>query len=146
MSSKNFSWRYSLAATVLLLSPFDLLASLGMDMYLPAVPFMPNALGTTASTIQLTLVPVSSCLDRYRTDWGAAPFYWEVASPTLWRQWASLLRHRLKSFWGFGFFRLVVPRRALFPHLQQYVTFTQVARKVMSFTAYSDPCWPWSRR
>ncbi|MFS4722439.1 CmlA family chloramphenicol efflux MFS transporter [Klebsiella pneumoniae] len=49
------SWRYSLAATVLLLSPFDLLASLGMDMYLPAVPFMPNALGTTASTIQLTL-------------------------------------------------------------------------------------------
>uniref|UniRef100_UPI0018DE61DC MFS transporter n=1 Tax=Klebsiella pneumoniae TaxID=573 RepID=UPI0018DE61DC len=55
MSSKNFSWRYSLAATVLLLSPFDLLASLGMDMYLPAVPFMPNALGTTASTIQLTL-------------------------------------------------------------------------------------------
>ncbi len=55
MRSKNFSWRYSLAATVLLLSPFDLLASLGMDMYLPAVPFMPNALGTTASTIQLTL-------------------------------------------------------------------------------------------
>ncbi|HAJ4137357.1 TPA: CmlA/FloR family chloramphenicol efflux MFS transporter, partial [Escherichia coli] len=55
MSSKNFSWRYSLAATVLLLSPFDLLASLGMDMYLPAVPFMPNALGTTVSTIQLTL-------------------------------------------------------------------------------------------
>ncbi|EFH3799930.1 CmlA family chloramphenicol efflux MFS transporter [Escherichia coli] len=55
MSSKNFSWRYSLAATVLLLSPFDLLASLGMDMYLPAVPFMPNALGTTASTIQPTL-------------------------------------------------------------------------------------------
>ena len=39
MRSKNFSWRYSLAATVLLLSPFDLLASLGMDMYLPAVPF-----------------------------------------------------------------------------------------------------------
>ncbi|EDG5242353.1 CmlA/FloR family chloramphenicol efflux MFS transporter, partial [Salmonella enterica subsp. enterica serovar Bovismorbificans] len=28
VSSKNFSWRYSLAATVLLLSPFDLLASL----------------------------------------------------------------------------------------------------------------------
>ncbi len=28
---KNFSWRYALAATVLL-SPFDLLASLGMDV------------------------------------------------------------------------------------------------------------------
>lgn len=150
---KNFSWRYSLAATVLLLSPFDLLASLGMDMYLPAVPFMPNALGTTASTIQLTLttylvmIGAGQLLFGPLSDrLGRRPFYWEVASPTLWRQWASLLRHRLKSFWGFGFFRLVVPRRALFPHLQQYVTFTQVARKVMSFTAYSDPCWPWSRR
>ncbi|HAS0763709.1 chloramphenicol efflux MFS transporter CmlB [Pseudomonas aeruginosa] len=55
MRSKNCNWRYSLAVTVLLLSPFDLLASLGMDMYLPAVPFMPHALGTTAGTIQLTL-------------------------------------------------------------------------------------------
>ena len=35
MRSKDFSWRYSLPATLLLLSPFDLLASLGMDMYLP---------------------------------------------------------------------------------------------------------------
>ncbi|MFK7269882.1 MFS transporter, partial [Acinetobacter baumannii] len=55
MRSQNYSWRYSLTATVLLLSPFDLLASLGMDMYLPVVPFMPGALGTTAETIQLTL-------------------------------------------------------------------------------------------
>ncbi|MBF7054098.1 CmlA/FloR family chloramphenicol efflux MFS transporter [Halomonas sp. KAO] len=55
MRSKNQSWRYSLAATVLLLSPFDLLASLGMDMYLPVVPFMPDALGTTEETVQLTL-------------------------------------------------------------------------------------------
>lgn len=55
MRSQNYSWRYSLAATVLLLSPFDLLASLGMDMYLPVVPFMPDTLGTTAETIQLTL-------------------------------------------------------------------------------------------
>lgn len=53
--SKNYSWPYSLTTTVLLLTPFDLLASLGMDMYLPVVPFMPDALGTTAGTIQLTL-------------------------------------------------------------------------------------------
>ncbi|MEL5396162.1 CmlA/FloR family chloramphenicol efflux MFS transporter [Serratia nevei] len=55
MRSKNFSWRYSLTATLLLLSPFDLLASLGMDMYLPVVPLMTGALGAGAGTIQLTL-------------------------------------------------------------------------------------------
>ncbi len=148
---KNFSWRYSLAATVLL-SPFDLLASLGMDMYLPAVPFMPNAWYDSEHNSAYADNVLGHDWCRSALVWtaigptGRRPFYWEVASPTLWRQWASLLRHRLKSFWGFGFFRLVVPRRALFPHLQQYVTFTQVARKVMSFTAYSDPCWPWSRR
>ncbi len=76
MRSKNFSWRYSLAATVLLLSPFDLLASLGMDMYLPAVPFMPNALGTTASTIQLTLT-------TYLVMIGAGQlFVWTAIGPT----------------------------------------------------------------
>jgi DHA1 family florfenicol/chloramphenicol resistance protein-like MFS transporter len=53
--SNDFSWRYSLAATLLLLSPFDLLASLGMDMYLPVVPFMADALGADPATIQLTL-------------------------------------------------------------------------------------------
>ena len=141
MRSKNFSWRYSLAATVLLLSPFDLLASLGMDMYLPAVPFMPNALGTTASTIQLTLTtylvmigagqllfgPLSDRLGRRPVLLGGGLAY-VVASMGL------ALTSSAEVFLGL--------RRALFPHLQQYVTFTQVARKVMSFTAYSDPCWP----
>ncbi|MEN1557890.1 MFS transporter, partial [Pseudomonas aeruginosa] len=41
--------------TLLLLSPFDLLASLGMDMYLPVIPFMADALGAGAGTIQLSL-------------------------------------------------------------------------------------------
>lgn len=50
MRSKDFSWRYSLPATLLLLSPFDLLASLGMDMYLPVIPFMADALGAGAGT------------------------------------------------------------------------------------------------
>jgi MFS transporter, DHA1 family, chloramphenicol/florfenicol resistance protein len=53
--SNDFSWRYSLAVSLLLLSPFDLLASLGMDMYLPVVPFMADALGADPATIRLTL-------------------------------------------------------------------------------------------
>lgn len=55
MPSNHPAWRYSLPGTVLLLSPFDLLASLGMDMCLPVVPFMPDELGTTAAAIQLSL-------------------------------------------------------------------------------------------
>jgi DHA1 family florfenicol/chloramphenicol resistance protein-like MFS transporter len=49
------SWSFSLTAALLLMCPFDLIASLGMDMYLPAIPDMPGLLGTTASRIQLTL-------------------------------------------------------------------------------------------
>lgn len=55
MRSDILSWRYSLTATVLLLSPFDLLASLGMDMYLPVVPRMAGILGSSPLLIQLTL-------------------------------------------------------------------------------------------
>ena len=49
------SWNFSLTAALVLLCPFDLIASLGMDMYLPAIPDMPGALGTTPQLIQLTL-------------------------------------------------------------------------------------------
>ncbi|WP_394830502.1 CmlA/FloR family chloramphenicol efflux MFS transporter [Pendulispora rubella] len=45
----------SLFAALLLMSPFDLLASMGMDVYLPVVPEMPRILGTTPSVVQLTL-------------------------------------------------------------------------------------------
>jgi MFS transporter, DHA1 family, chloramphenicol/florfenicol resistance protein len=48
-------WSHSLRTTLLLMAPFDLLASLAMDAYLPIVPRMPEALGTTPATIQLTL-------------------------------------------------------------------------------------------
>ena len=37
------------------MSPFDLLASMGMDVYLPIVPEMPRILGTSPSIVQLTL-------------------------------------------------------------------------------------------
>lgn len=37
------------------MAPFDILASLGMDIYLPVVPAMPGLLGTTPGIIQLTL-------------------------------------------------------------------------------------------
>jgi DHA1 family florfenicol/chloramphenicol resistance protein-like MFS transporter len=48
-------WVYSLPAALALLAPFNLLASLGMDIYLPVVPSMPGILGTTPGVIQLTL-------------------------------------------------------------------------------------------
>ncbi|HWT60753.1 MAG TPA: CmlA/FloR family chloramphenicol efflux MFS transporter [Rhizobium sp.] len=49
------SWTYSVPATLLLMAPFDVLASLAMDIYLPVVPTMPQALGTSPAVIQLTL-------------------------------------------------------------------------------------------
>lgn len=39
----------------MLLAPFNILASLGMDIYLPIVPTMPVILGTTPEIVQLTL-------------------------------------------------------------------------------------------
>lgn len=48
-------WTYSLPAALLLMAPFDLLASLGMDIYLPVVVRMPAVLQTTPAAIQLTL-------------------------------------------------------------------------------------------
>ncbi|WP_295813649.1 CmlA/FloR family chloramphenicol efflux MFS transporter [uncultured Nitratireductor sp.] len=48
-------WTYSLPVALALLAPFNILASLGMDIYLPVVPAMPAILGTTPATIQLTL-------------------------------------------------------------------------------------------
>lgn len=49
------SWNYSVPATLLLMAPFDILASLAMDIYLPVVPTMPQALGTSPDVIQVTL-------------------------------------------------------------------------------------------
>lgn len=49
------SWNYSMPAAMLLMAPFDVLASLAMDIYLPVVPMMPKALGTSPEVIQLTL-------------------------------------------------------------------------------------------
>jgi MFS transporter, DHA1 family, chloramphenicol/florfenicol resistance protein len=48
-------WTYSLPAALMLLAPFNILASLGMDIYLPVVPAMPGVLGTTSEVVQLTL-------------------------------------------------------------------------------------------
>ncbi|PST18502.1 CmlA/FloR family chloramphenicol efflux MFS transporter [Mesorhizobium plurifarium] len=55
MSSTPSRWRYSLPAVLLLMAPFDILASLAMDIYLPIVPAMPRILGTSPAVIQLTL-------------------------------------------------------------------------------------------
>ncbi|OCJ11983.1 chloramphenicol efflux MFS transporter [Rhizobium sp. AC27/96] len=55
MPSKTQTWNYRLPAALLLMAPFDILASLAMDIYLPAVPIMPRALETSPAVIQLTL-------------------------------------------------------------------------------------------
>ena len=49
------SWASSLPSALLLMAPFDLIASLAMDIYLPVVPLMPRALGASPDLIQLTL-------------------------------------------------------------------------------------------
>lgn len=49
-------------AALLLMSPFDVLASLAMDIYLPVVPIMPGALATSPAAIQLTLSLYMICL------------------------------------------------------------------------------------
>ncbi|MGF6254270.1 CmlA/FloR family chloramphenicol efflux MFS transporter [Ensifer sp. LBL] len=49
------TWSYALPAALLLMAPFDILASLAMDIYLPVVPDMPAILGTSPAVVQLTL-------------------------------------------------------------------------------------------
>jgi DHA1 family florfenicol/chloramphenicol resistance protein-like MFS transporter len=53
--SKPRTWNISLPAALLLLAPFDVLASLAMDVYLPLVPQMPERLGASPTVVQLTL-------------------------------------------------------------------------------------------
>lgn len=55
MTTTRPAWAYTLPAALLLMAPFDILASLAMDIYLPVVPAMPGILNTTPSVIQLTL-------------------------------------------------------------------------------------------
>lgn len=55
MSDTRPTWAHALPASLCLMAPFDLLASLAMDIYLPVVPVMPDALGTSATVVQLTL-------------------------------------------------------------------------------------------
>lgn len=55
MSPKPPVWAHSLPTALLLMAPFDILASLAMDIYLPVVPAMPGILGTSPAVVQLTL-------------------------------------------------------------------------------------------
>jgi len=55
MSKNNPVWAHGLPAALLLMAPFDLVASLAMDIYLPVVPAMPQKLNTSPALIQLTL-------------------------------------------------------------------------------------------
>ncbi|KYG66580.1 chloramphenicol efflux MFS transporter [Bdellovibrio bacteriovorus] len=53
--NQNRGWSYSLTASLILMAPFDLLASLAMDIYLPVISEMPKILQTSPQAIQLTL-------------------------------------------------------------------------------------------
>lgn len=78
MSPKPPMWAYALPTALLLMAPFDILASLAMDIYLPIVPAMPGILGTCPAIVQLTLSlymvmlglgqivfgPISDCIGR----------------------------------------------------------------------------------
>ncbi|WP_414475230.1 CmlA/FloR family chloramphenicol efflux MFS transporter [Microvirga sp. M2] len=55
MSPKPPVWAFSLPTALLLMAPFDILASLAMDIYLPVVPAMPGILGAGPAVVQLTL-------------------------------------------------------------------------------------------
>lgn len=55
MTINRPTWGHTLPAALLLMAPFDILASLAMDIYLPVVPAMPAILGTSPFVIQLTL-------------------------------------------------------------------------------------------
>ncbi|UXS01253.1 CmlA/FloR family chloramphenicol efflux MFS transporter [Agrobacterium tumefaciens] len=55
MSHPTPLWSHRLPAALLLMAPFDILASLAMDIYLPVVPAMPGILGTSPGIVQLTL-------------------------------------------------------------------------------------------
>ncbi|RVB02271.1 CmlA/FloR family chloramphenicol efflux MFS transporter, partial [Mesorhizobium sp. M7A.F.Ca.CA.004.07.1.1] len=59
---KNPTWTTSLPAAMVLMAPFDILASLAMDIYLPIVPAMPEILKTSPDVIQLTLSLYMICL------------------------------------------------------------------------------------
>jgi DHA1 family florfenicol/chloramphenicol resistance protein-like MFS transporter len=48
-------WNYNLPVALMLLAPFNIIVSLGMDIYLPVVPAMPRILDTSAAVVQLTL-------------------------------------------------------------------------------------------
>ena len=82
MPSKTHIWAYSLPTALLLMAPFDLLASLAMDIYLPVVPAMPRLLGTSPATIQ-PIVPHT----RMRGNWRSWSAMWwkasELVSPSV---------------------------------------------------------------
>ncbi|RUY60357.1 MFS transporter, partial [Mesorhizobium sp. M7A.F.Ca.CA.001.05.1.1] len=59
---KKPTWTTSLPAAMVLMAPFDILASLAMDIYLPIVPAMPGILETSPDVIQLTLSLYMICL------------------------------------------------------------------------------------
>lgn len=63
-------WKYSFSYSLLLFIPFDLLASLGLDLYLPVIAEIKTNLNLSAEQLQLTLTLYMLILGLGQLVWG----------------------------------------------------------------------------
>ncbi len=147
MTTTRPAWAYTLAA-LLLMAPFDILASLAMDIYLPVVPAMPGILNTTPAMIQLTLSlymvmlgvgqvifgPLSDRIGR-RPILLAGATAFVIAS--LGAAWSSTARPLSLSV----YFKQWARRPCWWRRSRRFATFMPTVLRVSSSTAFSVRCW-----
>lgn len=147
------TWPYTLPAALLLMAPFDILASLAMDIYLPVVPEMPGILGTSPAIVQLTLslymlmlglgqVLFGPLSDRF----GRRPVL--LGGATLFALTSLLLAVTTSApvFVALGLRRRRAPRRRWSRPSRRCGTSMAHVRKASPYTASSAPCCPSFRR
>jgi len=143
-------WSYSLPFALALMAPFDILASLAMDIYLPVVPSMPSILRTTPAMVQLTL-------SLYMVMLGVGQLLFGPLSDRFGRRPVLIgggLVFALSSFAlaitdnaaVFVSYRQRAHRRRWSPLSQRSAMFMPPVRKVRRSTAFSAPCFPSSQR
>ena len=148
MTTTRPAWAYTLPAALLLMAPFDILASLAMDIYLPVVPAMPGILNTTPAMIQLTLSlymvmlgvgqvifgPLSDRIGR-RPILLAGATAFVIAS--LGAAWSSTA----PAFVAFRLLQAVGASAMLWRRSRRFATFMPTVLRVSSSTAFSVRCW-----
>lgn len=149
MTTTRPAWAYTLPAALLLMAPFDILASLAMDIYLPVVPAMPGILNTTPAMIQLTLslymvmLGVGQVIFTFhsQTESGDGQFYLRaqrLSSLRLWEQ-LGLQLHRPLSL--SVYFKQWARRPCWWRRSRRFATFMPTVLRVSSSTAFSVRCW-----